>query len=80
MHDHAAPDDFFERHSFYCNIYFGFALSIGRQIRHIAAMPVIAIVMTVRLGRRVEMPLGTTGVSRAAIARFMNMETMFAGR
>ena len=80
MHDNAAPQDFFKRYPFHVSTQPGFTLSIGQQIGHIAAMPVIAIVMAVRLGRRVVMPLGATGVRRTAITHFMNMKTMFAWR
>ncbi|MPN24768.1 hypothetical protein SDC9_172170 [bioreactor metagenome] len=43
-------------------------------------MPLVAGVVAVRLAGRVEMPLGRSGIRRAAIAGLMNVKTMLSRR
>eukprot|EP00825_Cyclidium_porcatum_P051482 TRINITY_DN947_c0_g2_i6.p2 TRINITY_DN947_c0_g2~~TRINITY_DN947_c0_g2_i6.p2 ORF type:complete len:154 (-),score=15.14 TRINITY_DN947_c0_g2_i6:47-508(-) len=55
-----------------------FASRIGDQIRHVAAVPLHAGMMAMRLGRRIEMPLGAARIRRTAIASLMDVEAMLA--
>mgnify|MGYP006910310082 FL=1 len=55
-------------------------LSIGDKVRHVAAMPDLAVMMTMTLTSRVVMALGATGISGAAIASLMDMKTVLTWR
>ena len=55
-------------------------LCIGDKVRHVAAVPDLAVMMTMTLASRVVMALGATGISGAAIASLMDMKTVLTWR
>jgi len=59
---------------------FGLALGVGNQVRHVPAVPFLGGVMAVCLAHRVEMPLRAARIRGAAIARFMDVETVLTWR
>lgn len=80
MYNHTAPDNFIKRQAFNLSPQTRLTLGIGCQVGQIATMMLVSIVMTMRLARGVVMPLGGARIRRAAIANFMDMETVLTGR
>ena len=79
MDDDAAPENIIQAETFHLPDPAGFTLSVGHQIRYIAAVVVVAVMMTMLLPRRIEMSLGTARISGAAIADIMDVKTMLTG-
>jgi hypothetical protein len=81
VHDDAAADNRFlaaHRHHAVSQLKMRLACTVGVEIAHISFMALLGIMTGVRIVRRVEMAAGRLAIRRRAIAKLMNVESVFA--